>query len=70
MSAISDMGINIVESDEDVQEEAEQETDDDIDVSSKAPVRCRTPRSEEEKRSIAQTIPCACTCAKWARSSC
>ena len=31
MSAISDMGINIVESDEDVQEEAEQETDDDID---------------------------------------
>ena len=31
MSAISDMGINIVESDEDVQEEAEQESDDDID---------------------------------------
>ena len=34
MSAISDMGINIVESDEDVQEEAEQEADDDIDVTS------------------------------------
>ncbi|WP_188236376.1 RNA polymerase sigma factor RpoD [Sphingopyxis sp. LK2115] len=33
MSAISDMGINIVESDEDVQEEAEQEADDDIDIS-------------------------------------
>ncbi|MGV1683939.1 RNA polymerase sigma factor RpoD [Sphingopyxis sp. NJF-3] len=33
MSAISDMGINIVESDEDVQEEAEQEADDEVDVS-------------------------------------
>ena len=33
MSAISDMGINIVESDEDVQEEAEQEVDDEVDVS-------------------------------------
>ena len=33
MSAISDMGINIVESDEDVQEEAEQETDEEVDVS-------------------------------------
>ncbi|PKQ01211.1 MAG: RNA polymerase sigma factor RpoD [Alphaproteobacteria bacterium HGW-Alphaproteobacteria-13] len=32
MSAISDMGINIVESDEDVQEEAEAEGDEDIDV--------------------------------------
>ncbi|MGL3821536.1 RNA polymerase sigma factor RpoD [Sphingopyxis sp. R3-92] len=33
MSAISDMGINIVESDEDVQEEADAETDDEVDVS-------------------------------------
>ncbi len=33
MSAISDMGINIVESDEDVQEEADAEPDDEVDVS-------------------------------------
>ena len=32
MSAISDMGVNIVESDEDVQEEADAEPDDDVDV--------------------------------------
>src|SRR3546814_2858209 len=33
MSAISDMGINIVESDEDVQEETAQEVDEEVDVS-------------------------------------
>src|SRR3546814_12952833 len=33
MSAISDMGINIVESDEDVQDEADAEPDDEVDVS-------------------------------------
>jgi RNA polymerase primary sigma factor len=33
MSAISEMGINIVESDEDVQEEAEETPDDDLDTS-------------------------------------
>ena len=42
MSAISDMGINIVESDEDVQEEADQETDDEVDVSA-----ARLGRAEE-----------------------
>ena len=54
MSAISDMGINIVESDEDVQEEAEQETDDDIDVSA-GTGSVSNPAIEKKKETVDRT---------------
>ena len=54
MSAISDMGINIVESDEDVQEEADQEADDDIDpvVDSGSSA---LPAAEKKKETVERT---------------
>ncbi|AMU95466.1 MULTISPECIES: RNA polymerase sigma factor RpoD [Sphingopyxis] len=54
MSAISDMGINIVESDEDVQEEAEQESDDDIDVSANTG-SVSNPAIEKKKETVDRT---------------
>ncbi|HMQ20262.1 MAG TPA: RNA polymerase sigma factor region1.1 domain-containing protein, partial [Sphingopyxis sp.] len=54
MSAISDMGINIVESDEDVQEEAEQEADDDIDVSA-GTGSVSNPAIEKKKETVDRT---------------
>ena len=54
MSAISDMGINIVESDEDVQEEAEQETDDEVDVSA-GTGSVSNPAVEKKKETVDRT---------------
>ncbi|MGB3319750.1 RNA polymerase sigma factor RpoD [Sphingopyxis granuli] len=54
MSAISDMGINIVESDEDVQEEAEQEADDDIDVAANSG-SVSAPAVEKKKETVDRT---------------
>ncbi len=54
MSAISDMGINIVESDEDVQEETEQESDDDIDVSANTG-SVSNPAIEKKKETVDRT---------------
>ncbi|WP_260582316.1 RNA polymerase sigma factor RpoD [Sphingopyxis sp. PET50] len=54
MSAISDMGINIVESDEDVQEEAEQETDDEVDVSA-GTGSLSNPAIEKKKETVDRT---------------
>ena len=54
MSAISDMGINNVESDEDVQEEAEQEADDDIDVSA-GTGSVSNPAIEKKKETVDRT---------------
>ena len=54
MSAISDMGINIVESDEDVQEEAEQEQDDDVDVSA-GTGSVSNPAIEKKKETVDRT---------------
>lgn len=54
MSAISDMGINIVESDEDVQEEAEQETDDEVDVSA-GTGSVSNPAIEKKKETVDRT---------------
>ena len=54
MSAISDMGINIVESDEDVQEEAEQEQDDEVDVSA-GTGSVSNPAIEKKKETIDRT---------------
>ncbi|MBA3942807.1 MAG: RNA polymerase sigma factor RpoD, partial [Sphingopyxis sp.] len=54
MSAISDMGINIVESDEDVQEEAEQEADDEVDVSA-GTGSLSNPAVEKKKETVDRT---------------
>ncbi|PZQ20594.1 MAG: RNA polymerase sigma factor RpoD [Sphingopyxis macrogoltabida] len=54
MSAISDMGINIVESDEDVQEEAEQESDEDIDVTANSG-SITAPAIEKKKETVDRT---------------
>ena len=54
MSAISDMGINIVESDEDVQEEAEQEADDEVDVSA-GTGSVSNPAIEKKKETVDRT---------------
>ncbi|WP_077146203.1 RNA polymerase sigma factor RpoD [Sphingopyxis sp. KK2] len=54
MSAISDMGINIVESDEDVQEEAEQESDDEVDVSA-GTGSLSNPAIEKKKETVDRT---------------
>jgi RNA polymerase primary sigma factor len=54
MSAISDMGINIVESDEDVQEEADQEADDDVDVSA-GTGSVSNPAIEKKKETVDRT---------------
>ena len=54
MSAISDMGINIVESDEDVQEEAEQDADEDIDVAAGSG-SLTAPAIEKKKETVDRT---------------
>ncbi|ALJ14803.1 MULTISPECIES: RNA polymerase sigma factor RpoD [Sphingopyxis] len=54
MSAISDMGINIVESDEDVQEEADQEADDEVDVSA-GTGSLSNPAVEKKKETVDRT---------------
>ena len=54
MSAISDMGINIVESDEDVQEEADQEADDEVDVSA-GTGSVSNPAIEKKKETVDRT---------------
>ncbi|MDZ3831738.1 MAG: RNA polymerase sigma factor RpoD [Sphingopyxis sp.] len=54
MSAISDMGINIVESDEDVQEEAEQESDEEVDVSA-GTGSLSNPAIEKKKETVDRT---------------
>ncbi|MDX2210365.1 MAG: RNA polymerase sigma factor RpoD [Sphingopyxis sp.] len=54
MSAISDMGVNIVESDEDVQEEAEQEADDDVDLTTDTG-SLSAPAVEKKKETVDRT---------------
>ncbi|NJS15491.1 MAG: RNA polymerase sigma factor RpoD [Sphingopyxis sp.] len=54
MSAISDMGVNIVESDEDVQEEAEQEADDDVDLTTDSG-SISAPQVEKKKEVVDRT---------------
>ncbi|WP_033075444.1 RNA polymerase sigma factor RpoD [Sphingopyxis sp. MWB1] len=54
MSAISDMGINIVESDEDVQEEAEQEADEEVDVAAGTGA-VAAPAVEKKKETVDRT---------------
>ena len=54
MSAISDMGVNIVESDEDVAEEAEQEADDEVDLTTDSG-SISAPQVEKKKEIVDRT---------------
>jgi RNA polymerase primary sigma factor len=57
MAQLNEMGINVVEADEET-EEAEDSVEEET----------RTVGNLDDEE--APTIPCACTCARWARSSC
>jgi len=72
MSAINDMGVQIVESDE-AGEDGEERDDDDgetVDHISENDPRSLTSTVKKPEPVIAPTIPCACICAKWAPSNC
>ena len=71
-SALSDMGVQIVESDEDAEAAAEEadeveEITTDTKKDSKAAAKPAAKRPQPEN---ARTIRCACICAKWVRSNC
>jgi hypothetical protein len=60
MAMLTEMGINVVESEGDTEEWPRRPS-----------VRaCRSRWRRPPSRSTAPTIRCACTCARWARSSC
>ena len=68
MSAISEMGVNIVEtSDSDDEEEEKSPRKRSTRSTTASPARPSRPR---RKRSTAPTTRSACTCARWARWSC
>ena len=73
MSALSEMGVNIVENDEDAARRRRSPPSDEAEESPPRTAMADPPsRSSKRKRrpSIAPTIRCACICARWARSSC
>ena len=63
MSMLNEMGINVIES---------EEQDEQAEVPALAKAASRSPSRPAKKRNntIVPTIPCACICAKWARSNC
>ena len=76
MSMLSDMGINVVESDEQEEgepEAAEEEPEEESEGRELIAGRPAPPsprRRRGASRPTAPTIRCACICARWARSSC
>ena len=73
LATFSEMGINVVEtedtSDEEEQrEEPEEETE--AESAELIEVRRAVPAKSEPKSDLAPMIPCACICAQWNRSSC
>ena len=75
LAMLNEMGINVVESEEADGERAEARGADEAEeeeggeLVEAARARSR-PRPSAPSRPTAPTIPCACTCARWARSSC
>jgi DNA primase len=70
MSAINEMGVNIVENDEDGEDPEEKASTRSRRIDASGMAR-RAPSSRRRRKpSTAPTIRCACTCAKWARSNC
>ena len=71
---LSEMGINVVDAED--AEEAEKETAEADDDEPERAARSSRPRAPPpsppaaRSRSSARTIPCVCTCARWARSNC
>ena len=63
MSMLSEMGINVIES---------EEQDEQAEVPGGCARARRSPSRPAKKKNntTAPTIPCACICARWARSSC
>ena len=73
LSMLSEMGINVIEQDEAADgEEGEKEEDDDDEGGELVEVTAKPLVDHPRRRSrpSAPTIPCACICAKWARSNC
>ncbi len=80
LAMLSEMGINVVETEDAESEDGETEKatdetaddDDDDDPAARwsRPSRSRSPSPRRKSRPSAPTIPCACICARWARSNC
>ena len=69
MTMFSDLGVNVVDAEE-VEEAAAAEPIDEEDESGRSRRRSfRSSRSAPPRSASAPTIPCACICARWARSS-
>ena len=72
LAMLNEMGINVVESEEAGEEEDKEDDDDDDDAGGDL-VETSSKSVAETKKSEpgdAPTTPCACICARWARSSC
>jgi RNA polymerase primary sigma factor len=67
MAAISEMGVNIVENDDDATDPEDRKAEDAEDEEA---VDDRPVWSRRRKRSSGPMTPCACICAKWAPSNC
>ncbi len=67
MTMFSDLGVNVVDAEE-VEEAAAAEPLDD-EEEDRRPRSCPSNRSAAPRSASAPTTQCACTCAKWARSS-
>lgn len=71
MAALNEMGVNIVENEEQGEDgEGEEEADDAADSVDGDSDSGLSRRPRRRKPSIAPTIRSACTCARWARSNC
>ena len=78
LAMLNEMGINVVENEEAETDEDNEKAADEArrgrrgyrHARSSRPSRSRSPPPRRRSRPSAPTIPCACICAKWARSSC
>ena len=70
MSMLSDMGINVIDTDEAEEDAAGEEGAAEARAPWSPPRRWPRPRPPPRSRPTAPTIRCACICARWARSSC
>jgi len=71
MAALSDMGVNVVDNEDRARMPNPRRIPRKKSMRPiRRTIRPRPSRPRRRKRSIAPTIRCACTCARWARSSC
>ena len=69
MAMLTEMGINVVESEE-TEEPAARRPRSPRRTTEEAEAEAQPPATSTTTTSAAPTIPCACTCARWAPSSC